>query len=282
MPVSAQENLAELMREPGMNLADDASRGRVVERMGRIESDRRTRARAKAAAAGMPLRRQLPNGNVMEIHDFDGPQPVYFTTHNVSAAISTGANLLQASPYSLNGSGMTIGMWDGGSGRTTHQEFGGRMVNKDGSASIDHATHVGGTMIASGVVASARGMSTAASVDSYDWNSDITEMTSRGATAPGQEGTRIYLSNHSYGYTSGWNNVAGTGSPARTWEWNGTGTTTTSIEDDFGRYNTYARDFDTLVYNAPYYLIFQSAGTNASTTRRPAKPSRLPREAHRW
>ncbi len=36
----------------------------------------------------------------------------------------------------------------------------------------------------------------------------------------------------------------------------------TSIEDDFGRYNTYARDSDALAFNAPYYLIFRSAGND--------------------
>ena len=112
----------------------------------------------------------------------------YLITENVNAAISTGANLLWTSPYSLSGSGVTIGLWDGGSARPTHQEFGGRVTVKDGAATIDHATHVGGTLIAEGLVASARGMANAALVDSYDWNSDTSEMTARGATAPGVQG----------------------------------------------------------------------------------------------
>ncbi|HEX7260648.1 MAG TPA: S8 family serine peptidase, partial [Luteolibacter sp.] len=32
--------------------------------------------------------------------------------------------------------------------------------------------------------------------------------------------------------------------------------------DDFGRYNNYARDSDSLAFNAPYYLIFRSAGND--------------------
>lgn len=259
-----QETLADLLEAPGTDLSRPEDRARVVTRLGEIQSARRDRARAKAAAAGLPVRAELPGGRVMEIESFDGAQPVYFATQNANAAISTGANLLRVSPYTLSGSGVTIGMWDGGSGRSTHQEFGTRMVVKDGSASIDHATHVGGTMIATGVVASARGMANSAVVDSYDWNSDLTEMTSRGATATGQEATRIYLSNHSYGYLSGWNYVGNTGSPARLWEWYGSGTASTSVEDDFGRYNTYSRDVDSLAFNAPYYLIFQSAGNERS------------------
>jgi hypothetical protein len=257
--LTAQENLADLLEAPGVNMEKADDRARVVLRMQQIETDRRQRARAKAAAVGLPVRTARADGRLIEIHDFDGPQPVYLTTHNDNAAISTGAKLLQTSPYHLNGSAYIIGMWDGGSGRSTHQEFGSRMVGKDGSASIDHATHVGGTLIASGVVADARGMASAATVDSYDWNSDLSEMASRGATAPGQQATRIYLSNHSYGYISGWNYV---GTPSRTWEWYGMGTAVNSIEDDFGRYNTYTRDVDALAFGSPYYLIFQSAGND--------------------
>lgn len=257
-----QESLADLLQEPGTDLSRPVDRERVSARMAEIQAARRERARAKAMAAGLPVRREFPDGRVIEIESFDGPQPVYHATQNANAAISTGANLLRVSPYSLAGGGVTIGMWDGGSGRSTHQEFGSRMVVKDGSASVDHATHVGGTLAASGVVANARGMAASAVVDSYDWNNDLSEMTNRGATAAGQEATRIYLSNHSYGYISGWNYVGGAGSPARTWEWHGSGTTSTSIEDDFGRYNTYARDVDSLAAGAPYYLIFQSAGND--------------------
>lgn len=259
-PLAGQESLADLLADPAVNLSRPADRALLVTRMAAVEQRRRDDARARAAARGLPLRTVTPGGRVQEITAFDGDQPVYFTTDNVNAAISTGANLLRNSPYSLSGSGITIGMWDGGSGRASHQEFGGRLVVKDGATPINHATHVGGTLAATGVVSSACGMANAAIVDSYDWNSDISEMTNRGATAAGQASTRIYLSNHSYGYVAGWNYVGGMGTPARTWEWNGNGTTTSSIEEDFGRYHSFSREVDLLAFNAPYYLIFQSAG----------------------
>lgn len=261
LPAAAQETLADLIEVTGMDLSQPDDRARIVARMAGVESQRLERARAKAAAVGLPIRSELRDGRVIEIHDFDGPQPLYLTTHNVNAAISTGASLLQDLPYGLNGGGITIGMWDGGSGRASHQEFGSRMVVKDGSAPIDHATHVGGTMIASGVTAAARGMATAAVVDTYDWNNDISEMTNRGATAEGQEATRIYLSNHSYGFVAGW---LSTGSASPAWRWYGDGTTASASEQDFGRYNSQAREIDALAYNAPYYLIFQSAGNDRS------------------
>lgn len=256
-PVTAQNRLADLLNEPGANLNDPASRQRIVDRLKAANEQRRQTARTKAQQRGLPLRVTRPNGATQEIADFDGERPIYFTSHNVNAAISTGANLVR-STYAVEGTGITVGIWDGGWTRATHQEFGSRVVVKDtGSAYDDHATHVGGTIAAAGVVANAKGMAPLATIDSYDWNSDVAEMTARGATAPGQQATRIYLSNHSYGYISGWNYI---GSPSRMWEWYGNGTTATGFEQDFGRYNTYSRDQDALAYSAPYYLIFRSAG----------------------
>ncbi len=254
----AQDSISDVISDPAVRLGRPADRARVVAKIAAIENTRRQNARAKAARLGLSLRSQSRNGRIQEIADFVGDEPVYLTTHNANSAISTGANVLRTSPYSLTGGGVTIGLWDGGSGRSGHQEVGGRLTVKDGAASIDHATHVGGTLIASGIVASARGMAGSATVDSYDWNSDTTEMTSRGATYAGEPG-KIYLSNHSYGFIGGWNYV---NNGTRVWEWNGAGTGNASIEDDFGRYNTYARDNDTLAFNAPYYLIFRSAGND--------------------
>jgi hypothetical protein len=261
-PLHAQESLADLLTDPAVDLSREQARAPMLERMRTIELARKERATAKARALGLVVRRQLADGRLVEIAEFDGPQPIYLTTHNLNAAISTGANLLWPAPDELLGNGITIGMWDGGSGRASHQEFGTRLVVGDGSASIDHATHVGGTLIAQGVNASARGMARAARVESLDWNSDITEMTARAATAGDQHSTRIYLSNHSYGYISGWNFTGNTGSPARTWEWHGNGSTATSIENDFGLYNAFSREIDALAFNTPFYLIFQSAGND--------------------
>ncbi len=255
-PLIAQERLAELLSDPAVRLSRPVDRARVVARLQEAETKRRQNARARATLRGLPLRTVSPNGRIQEIADFDGDSPVYLTTQNVNAAISTGANLLSTSPHSLTGAGVTIGLWDGGSGRTTHQEFGGRITVMDESSSIDHATHVAGTLIASGADPVARGMASSASIKSYDWTLDTTEMTAAGATYAG-EPDKIYLSNHSYGYVSGWNYV---GNATRTWEWYGAGTSSAAIEDDFGRYNDFARDSDSLAFDAPYYLIFRSAG----------------------
>ena len=60
-----------------------------------------------------------------------------------------------------------------------------RVNNMDGATADSHATHVGGTIAASGVNTSARGMAVAATIDSYDWNDDGSEMSARGASYGG-------------------------------------------------------------------------------------------------
>jgi len=248
----------------GVDLSKPGERERVVNEMKKLESEKKALAVARAQELGLPIRVERPDGTVQEVVDVDSSgHPLYFTTHNVSAAISTGANVLNAAPYDLRGTNsLMLGVWDGGSARATHQEFGGRISVRDGSGSIDHATHVAGTMIAAGVVASAKGMAPVAPVASYDWNSDKTEMTAAGAVTATEainSTNKFLISNHSYGFIAGWNYVAG-GSPYRVWEWYGNGTTNTSVEADFGMYNTQARDSDSLAFSAPYFLMFRSAG----------------------
>ncbi len=256
-PIPPQRSIADILAP--LDLTDPLQREQAVAEIRALEIQRRSAGLARARELGLPTRMQLPDGTVREIAGLDDRgNPLYFTTHNVNAAISTGSNLLRTSPYNLTASNLTIGMWDGGSGRSTHQEFGGRLIVKDGAAAIDHATHVGGTLAAAGVVISAQGMATAALVDSYDWNSDKTEMTAAGAALPRELG-KILLSNHSYGYLTGWAYVNG-GNPFRVWEWHGDGTTAAGFDFDFGRYNTQARDSDSLAYSLPYYLVFRSAG----------------------
>lgn len=250
--------IADLLERAG-DLSDPETRRQTVVAIRQIQEDRRQVGLARVAQLGLPARLERPDGLVKEVADVDAEgNPVYFITHNLNAAISTGANLLQNSPVPLNGGTLTVGVWDGGAVRSTHQEFDSRISIIDGASPIDHATHVGGTIAASGVVTNARGMAPAARIDSYDWNSDLSEMTARGASAPNQDG-KLYLSNHSYGYLAGWYRTGGS-QPA--YVWYGSGTTENSVDPRFGLYNTQARDTDALAFNAPYYLIFRSAGND--------------------
>ncbi len=257
LPSAPKRGISDVLE--GVDYSIPGERERVVAELKAIEEADKMAAIARAQELGLPVRREMPDGRVQEVAGLDeNGQLLYRITHNVNAAISTAANLVQAAPYSLTGTNILVGVWDGGSVRATHQEFGGRVTVRDGSGSINHATHVGGTIAARGVSTNARGMATAARIDSYDWNSDLTELNAAGA-AVATETNKMLVSNHSYGFISGWNFVNG-GSPFRVWEWWGDGTTSSGFEQDFGRYNTNARSTDLTAVAVPFLTIFWSAG----------------------
>lgn len=252
--IAAAPRAAEVIKAQGP-LSDPANRARAVEEMRVGENERQTAARSRALQQGLPLRGKLPDGGVFELVEFNGDDPIYRKTCNANAAISINANVIRAAPYNANGTGGTVGLWDASSARTTHQEFGGRVTTMDGSAATeDHSSHVAGTLCAVGITSAARGMATNAWVGSYDWNNDFSEMTGRGASTGGESG-KINVSSHSYGITSGWAYTGGT----PLWIWYGSGTTAAGYENDFGMYNTYSRDVDSIAYSLPYYLIFWAA-----------------------
>lgn len=194
---------------------------------------------------------------------FEDGSPKYYTVYNnIIAAATTRANQLWAGGASgLNLSGSSANMknklavWDGGKVLSTHVELTGRITQVDAASSLsDHATHVTGTMIASGVNPIAKGMAYGIQgILAYDFNSDVSEITSAAAN--------LVLSNHSYGIISGWyyNSAPSDGSAAR-WEFRGRFGENEDYK--FGYYDAVAKQLDDISYNAPYYLIVKSAGNN--------------------
>ncbi|MDW8037818.1 MAG: S8 family serine peptidase, partial [Thermoguttaceae bacterium] len=198
------------------------------------------------------------------IGHIDGPVVNIYTTFNVNAADTVNADELWVAPYNLTGSGIRVGIWDEGAVRSTHQEFqtgsGSRVTVVDSASLSDHATHVAGTIGASGVYAPARGMASAVQIRSRDWNNDLSEMnTDSGGTNPNNY--QIFLSNHSYGFARGWAgtiNVSGYG----TYDiWYGNRSLGTK-DAGFGQYGTYARDLDQVLYNNPFLLSVWAAGND--------------------
>ncbi len=181
--------------------------------------------------------------------------PVYYIVNNINAArtISTDDIWLGGSSgFDLTGSATTLGelaIWDGGGVRTSHVEFGGRVTQMDSPGGTHfHATHVAGTMVASGVSANARGMSSAAQLAAYEWTNDNSEMAS--AAADG-----MHISNHSYGWATGWRYDGD-------WYWFGDVTVDSEEDYGFGFYGADVRAWDQIAYNAPYYTIVSSAGND--------------------
>ncbi len=209
----------------------------LSDRLRRLEQGQRLAVGLLAPSLAQPALRTLPDGRLSQrfwrFPGWDG----MFVTCNLNSARTLNVDKIWpggSAGLALSGSGVELGIWDGGSVRTTHREFGGRATNVDGVAHQGHATHVGGTMVAAGVDPSAKGMAFEANLLSFDWNSDSSEMATRAAAG-------LRVSNHSYSvvYDNGANWI-------------------------YGFYDPEAQTWDQLAFDAPYYVIVKAAGNDQS------------------
>ncbi|PIV50624.1 MAG: peptidase S8, partial [Flavobacteriaceae bacterium CG02_land_8_20_14_3_00_34_13] len=203
---------------------------------------------AYAKAYNLPITKTLENGSFAELQRVlpDGTL-IYYQTNNVNAAKSTRVNHINiggTTGFNLDGQNMIAYVWDGGHPRVTHQEYDGpggnnrvtiQDVAAEGGTHLNfHAAHVTGTIAASGFLPAAKGMAPQAKVRGYMWNNDESEATTAAANG-------MLLSNHSYGWDA------------------------TTISDQwFGAYQTDARNWDVIMYNAPFYLMVNSAGNDGT------------------
>jgi len=174
--------------------------------------------------------------------------PQYYSTSNANAAATSATNEVYsggALGLSLDGTGIVAYEWDAGSVLSTHQELIGRISNEDAVSENWHSTHVAGTILASGIEAAAKGMASAATLKSHDWNYDVSEMANEAANG-------MLISNHSYGWLRGWEGST----------WWGDSAVSTTEDYRFGFYDYSAKEYDEVAVNAPYYLIVKSAGND--------------------
>jgi Subtilase family/GEVED domain/Secretion system C-terminal sorting domain len=223
----------------------------------------RQQALSLAQIHGWLISRKTKNGGIVSLQGVNKLGfPVYLITdNNIISAITTGTNTVQpGGSLGLNLSGSStflnnkLAIWDGGSVYKLHQEFAGKTITlRDTSTVIDHATHVSGTMLAKGVYAPAKGMAfNATTLQSYDFNNDVAEMSAAASN--------LLLSNHSYGDEAGWN----FNDQANRWEWDGLPGDT--VDYTFGFYSDRTQAWDKIAFNAPYYLIVESAGNSRGST----------------
>ncbi|RCW94156.1 S8 family serine peptidase [Winogradskyella arenosi] len=196
--------------------------------------------------------------NYSHIYDVVDGVVLYKSTDNLDAGRATKTSYLQVGGQlnlDLDGSGMTVGVWDGGPAQNTHVEF----LNTEGtnsritvidnittegeSAFSSHGTHVVGTIAAIGVDPRAKGMATNVSVKSYNWTNDLSEMVS----AVNASSNPIILSNHSYGIP-----VIGDDGALPSWY--------------MGAYTQDAASIDNIALNNPKYLIVASAGNSGQSS----------------
>ncbi|MDA3943785.1 MAG: S8 family serine peptidase [Bacteroidetes bacterium] len=203
---------------------------------------------------GWPVRTVDENGRITELMRLDEyGMPMYNTTFNAEGAALINSDELYTgggAGLTLSGAGQTLGEWDGGAVLVTHQELNGRVTQQDAPATTSwHATHVAGTMIASGVWDLAKGMSPAASLSAYDWNNDASEMATEASGG-------MKVSQHSYGLITGWRN------DGSDWYWYGNTSISETEDYSWGFYDSYANAWDEIAHNAPNYLIVKSAGND--------------------
>jgi len=212
-----------------------------------------------SAEKNWPFKKKGLNGGIAYLTGIDPKgYPLYTAVNNnIISASTIGVNLLWPGANGLNLSGSSaymnnkLGLWDLGQVRATHVELAGRITQKESSTTEDHTTHVAGTMIAKGVNPAAKGMAyEAAKLICYDFSNHLSEMLS--------ESQNLLVSNHSYSNIAGWYY----NTDEERWEfWGENG----AAEDyKFGYYSYDAQLFDSIAYNAPYYLIVKAAGNSRS------------------
>lgn len=220
-----------------------------------LESTNLEAARQWAQDNAVPELLFLDDASVVGIVGFRNAHPVFFTTHNQRASSITKTSRLHEGNglgINLDGSNLTIGIWDASIVYDRHQEHNVRILPKETGGSSNHATHVAGTLVASGITPEARGMAPKARLHSYNWNFHLSEMIVEAEN-------NMLVSNHSYGRIAGWHKFNLTQDSSR-WQWFGDPTISAEEDYTFGYYDQEASNFDHITYTNPYYLPVVSAG----------------------
>lgn len=199
-------------------------------------TERQVRIQSYLAKNPKINKRTIENGVEREIYDvINNDEVVYYNTSNFNSARTARADRLYSGGslgLNIQGQGMTAHVWDGGTVRNTHVEFpNNKVTNADATDVSPHGTHVTGTIVAAGVLSTARGLAFNASAVAHDWTNDYAEMTTAASAG-------LLVSNHSY-----W-----IGNFLAPWA--------------FGAYDYRARQFDQIAYNAPYYLAVTATGND--------------------
>lgn len=169
-------------------------------------------------------------------------------------------DLVQGAPFDLDGTGITVGIWDPGLVLTTHLDLAPRATVHGGETGApgstrDHATFLAGTVGASGQhVPAARGMAPKVNIISWDVKSGDNvelEMTSAGAA--------LQVAVHAWGPHIGWDPVEGF-----------------APHTLFGQYNNDSAGFDRAV--AAGLVVVKSAGNDRDDT--PSPPPNEPADCY--
>ncbi len=213
---------------------------------------------------------RVPSENLSDLADENS---VFLVTYpdfpyqscNVNAADSSNVNEIQSgvgTGYNLDGSGVTLGIWDAGAVRTNHEQLQNRATQMDNNHSPNrHATHVAGTMVASGAGnANAKGMAPAAELLCFDQTDDIFELE--------QHAHLITASNHSYRTSVGWEYDE----TKDQWRWYGQLEPQATESFLFGKYNARSHAWDRLVHDQNLIIVTAAGNDRNGTSPPPNTP----------
>ncbi len=96
------------------------------------------------------------------------------STNNASNRVNTQVDQVRESPYGLDGTGVTVMVYDGGYADASHPDFGGRLTVRDSSGQSTHGTHVCGTVGGDGTNSGGQheGMAPAVTIQSYGFEQE--------------------------------------------------------------------------------------------------------------
>ncbi len=163
---------------------------------------------------------------------------------NLKSAHYSNVDQLWGGEYQLNGEGMKVGVIDGGATRFTHNEFikhgtSRVILEKNNDIYNAHATHVSGTIGATGVDEKAHGMANDVTIYSYSFdNSAFAD-----ASVDLYNKYGVLFSNHSYGYNE---------------------------KIQLGEYDSEASTQDRAIYSNPYLNLFEASGNDGIDDSYPA------------
>jgi hypothetical protein len=202
---------------------------------------------------------------------FDGTEPIYTSTQNANAAISTAANMVRMNASfdpqvgaTIDGAGLYVSVNDAGL-IEEHEEMqlpggGSRIIHKGDVPNVDpaylnslHATHVAGTVGAWGYNPNIMGMAPRVWFRSFVQQA-TTEIYAYGMSYPGQsvDGSTVNPRDNSLQIRS----VIGTTSLGRPHDYNTT--------FNFCVYNSTCQIYDQAMWDNPYYIHFFAAGNYAN------------------
>lgn len=252
-----------------------------VEATAQWERNRLQYALDYAAGRELSTNIDLENGSTARLFTVEDGLPAYMAGHTLNAARTISTVRLWpggSTGLNLDGTNSTIWMWDEGLVRTSHLEFSalGRVRQIDTAPSLNyHSTGVAGVLAGLGYFGFSdtngnylgplmHGMANRASVRASDYYDHLSETRNQAGTNAAR------LSNHSYGFRSGWEVVApGTtlGSittTSNTYVWFGYPPINANEDPKFGLYSTDAAEFDNTTYTNLFYLTVWSAGNDLS------------------